>query len=200
MGKNQSLTTPYPIILASTSKYRGALMAQLGWAFTQSAPDVNEDDYKQDGLSPRDLAVKLAELKARSVFKRNPHALVIGSDQVCSLEKRILDKPGTKQNAIEQLSLMSGKSHKLITAVTVISPAGEETFVNETTLHMRSLTREEITRYVENDSPLDCAGSYKLESLGIKLFSKIEMEDQTAIIGLPLIKLTDTLLSLGYPL
>lgn len=200
MGKNQSLTTPYPIILASTSKYRGALMAQLGWAFTQSAPDVNEDDYKQDGLSPRDLAVKLAELKARSVFKRNPHGLVIGSDQVCSLEKRILDKPGTKQNAIEQLSLMSGKSHKLITAVTVISPAGEETFVNETTLHMRSLTREEITRYVENDSPLDCAGSYKLESLGIKLFSKIEMEDQTAIIGLPLIKLTDTLLSLGYPL
>lgn len=200
MGKDQSLTYPYPLILASTSKYRGALMGQLGWTFTQSAPEVNEDDYKQDGLSPGDLAIKLAELKAQNVFNRNPHALVIGSDQVCSLGDLIFDKPGSEEKAIQQLSLMSGKAHKLLTAVSIIFPQGKTTFLNETTLHMRALSDEEIIRYVKNDSPLDCAGSYKLESYGIKLFSKIEMEDQTAIIGLPLIKVTDVLLSLGYPL
>src|SRR5690606_17749682 len=117
---------------ASPSKYRGALMAQLGWPFSQSAPDVNEDDYKHDGLSSKALALQLAELKAQSVSIRNPNALVIGSDQVCSLGDIILDKPGTEEKAIEQLQLMSGKSHKLLTAVSIISPEGKQTFLNET--------------------------------------------------------------------
>lgn len=200
MGKNQSLKLPFPIVLASTSKYRGALMAQLDYPFTQSSPGVNEDEHKGLGLGPKELAAKLAKLKAQSVFEKHSDSCVIGSDQVCSLGELILDKPGTAENAILQLQKMQGKAHKLLTAVSIISPKESFHFVNETTLHMRELTLEEITSYVQNDSPLDCAGSYKLESLGIKLFKKIEMEDQTAIIGLPLIEVTNKLLALGYPL
>jgi septum formation protein len=95
---------------------------------------------------------------------------------------------------------MQGATHELITSVTVISPSGEETFSNTTKLTMRSLTADEITRYVDLDMPLDCAGSYKLESAGIKLFSKIEMDDHTSIIGLPLIQLTTVLHKFGFPI
>lgn len=194
------MNLPFPIVLASTSKYRGALMAQLGYPFTQSAPGVNEDDYKNEGLAPKELAAKLANLKAQSVFQKHPNSCVIGSDQVCTLGNLILDKPGSAENAIMQLQKMQGKSHKLITAVSILAPTNTFHFINETILHMRELTLSEISDYVKHDSPLDCAGSYKLESLGIKLFHKIEMEDQTAIIGLPLIEVTNKLLTLGYPL
>ncbi len=125
---------------------------------------------------------------------------MIGSDQVCMLEGEILGKPGTIANAISQLTKMQGKTHELITAVTLLSPKGEISFSNRTQLSMRPLTLGEITRYVEADLPLDCAGSYKLETKGIRLFEKIEMSDHTSIIGLPLIQLNNHLLELGYPL
>lgn len=198
MGKNQSLTLPFPLILASTSKYRGELLSQLGWPFEAMAPGVDEDKIKENNHSPSELALVLSELKARAVALKRPDACIIGSDQVCAMDGMIFGKPGTVEKAREQISLLQGKSHDLLTAVTVISPSGTHSFVNKTTLHMRPLTLSQIHSYVNDDEPLDCAGSYKLESRGIKLFHKIDMSDHTAIIGLPLIELTSTLLKLGF--
>lgn len=200
MGKDQSLTLPYPLILASTSKYRGALLSQLGWTFEAMNPGVDEDKVKNNSTAPGDIALTLSRFKAEAVFARRPEACVIGSDQVCTMDGKIFSKPGTKEKALEQISLMQGKKHELLTAVTVLWPGGSESFLNRTTLHMRPLTLRDIHAYVNEDLPLDCAGSYKLESRGIKLFEKIEMNDHTAIIGLPLIELTSVLLKLGYPL
>jgi septum formation protein len=200
MGKDQSLKLPYPLILASTSKYRGALLSQLGWEFEAMAPGVDEDKVKDQHLSPVDLATELSRMKAQAVFARRPDACVIGSDQVCCLGQSILGKPHTIERAYEQIALMQGKSHQLLTAVTVTTPQETFTFLNSTTLHMRKMTLKEIKQYIDLDLPLDCAGSYKLESRGIKLFEKIDMTDQTAIIGLPLIELTNILLKLGFPL
>lgn len=189
-----------PLILASTSKYRAALLSQLGWEFRALSPDVDEDQLKGQGLPPEELALQLSKLKARAVYEKHPEAWVIGSDQVCALGEEILSKPGTMEKARKQLENMQGKTHRLLTAVTVSSPKGERSFVNITTLHMRPLTSEQIAAYLSADHPLDCAGSYKLESSGIKLFSKIEMEDHTAIIGLPLIQLSSVLLEEGFSL
>lgn len=200
MGKNKSLNSPYPLILASTSKYRGELLSQLGWSFEAIGPGVDEDVVKTHISDPTELAVVLSKMKAEAVFVKNPGACVIGSDQVCKMGPKIFGKPGTIENAVLQISELQGKAHELITAVTVLHPLGVETIVNKTTLHMRALNLPEIHHYVAEDLPLDCAGSYKLESKGIKLFNHIEMTDHTAIIGLPLIELTSTLLKLGYPL
>jgi len=200
LGKDQPLKLPYPLILASTSKYRGELLSQLGHPFVAMAPGVDEDQLKSSHLSPTQLAVELAKLKAQAVFQKRPDACVIGSDQVCMLNGEILGKPGTKAKAIEQLQKMQGSHHELITAVSILYPQGEINFHNRTLLYMRPLTLSEITLYVEDDMPLDCAGSYKLETRGIKLFEKIEMDDHTSIIGLPLIQLNNHLLKIGYPL
>jgi septum formation protein len=194
------LKLPYPLILASTSKYRGALLAQLGHPFEAISPGVDEDQLKSKNYTPTQIATELAKLKALAVFNKRPEACVIGSDQVCVLNGELLSKPGSKENAILQLQKMQGIHHELITAVTILYPQGEINFHNRTLLFMRSLTLSEITRYVEEDLPLDCAGSYKLESKGIKLFEKIEMDDHTSIIGLPLIQLNNHLLKIGFPI
>ena len=191
---------PFPLILASTSKYRGALLAQLGHPFEAISPGVDEDQLKSKNHTPTQIATELAKLKALAVFKKRPEACVIGSDQVCVLNGELLSKPGSKENAILQLQKMQGIHHELITAVTILYPQGEINFHNRTLLFMRPLTLSEITRYVEEDLPLDCAGSYKLESRGIKLFEKIEMDDHTSIIGLPLIQLNNHLLKIGFPI
>jgi septum formation protein len=199
MGKDQSLK-PFPLILASTSRYRQALLSQTGWTFEAFSPDVDESVFKSSGLSPHELALTLAKLKAKAIFDKHPTACVIGSDQVCSLGSTILSKPGNREVAHAQLQSMQGKSHELLTAVTLIYPGGEKSFINKTTLHMRRLLSEEIGRYLDHDLPFDCAGSYKLESRGITLFEKIEMDDHTSIIGLPLIQLTNHLLAIGFTL
>jgi septum formation protein len=193
-------TMPYPLILASTSKYRAQLLAQLNWPFESVSPGVDEEKVKAQGYSPQELAIELSRMKAKSVYLRFEGSCVIGSDQVCCIGDTIFDKPGTEEKAIEQLTLMQGKTHQLLTAVTIITPDKETTFLNSTILHMRDLTRNEIQNYVQADLPLDCAGSYKLESQGIKLFERIEMTDHTAIIGLPLIELTNILIDNGFPL
>ncbi len=191
---------PYPLILASTSKYRAALLAQLGHQFESISPGVDEEQLKSPNFTPTQIATELAKLKALAVFKKRPEACVIGSDQVCVLNGELLSKPGSKENAILQLQKMQGIHHELITAVTILYPQGVINFHNRTLLFMRPLTLSEITRYVEEDLPLDCAGSYKLESKGIKLFEKIEMDDHTSIIGLPLIQLNNHLLKIGFPI
>ena len=172
----------------------------MGHPFEAISPGVDEDQLKSKNHTPTQIATELAKLKALAVFKKRPEACVIGSDQVCVLNGELLSKPGSKENAILQLQKMQGIHHELITAVTILYPQGEINFHNRTLLFMRPLTLSEITRYVEEDLPLDCAGSYKLESRGIKLFEKIEMDDHTSIIGLPLIQLNNHLLKIGFPI
>ena len=185
------------LILASTSPYRRALLGRLGLPFRAVAPLVNEARYKVLGFSPDSLAEKLALQKARSVARGEPEAIVIGSDQVAEVDGRIFDKPESIDGAVEQLRLLSGRSHRLITAVAVVAPDFIARHTDVTTLWMRSLDDAAIRRYVESDRPLDCAGSYKLEARGISLFEKIDSQDHSSIIGLPLIAVTTILRSLG---
>lgn len=200
MGKNQSLDYPYPLILASSSKYRAKLLEQLDLNFISMNPGVDEEKIKKLESCPEKIASKLSLFKAQAIQSKRPEACIIGSDQVCSMDGEIFSKPETKERATEQISRLQGKMHELITAVAIVHPKGCEMIVNRTKLFMRPLTLKQIHSYINADLPMDCAGSYKLESKGIKLFSKIEMTDHTAIIGLPLIELTTHLIKLGYSL
>jgi septum formation protein len=186
------------LILASTSPYRRALMERLGLPFRALAPALDEDSLKDPGLGPRLLTERLAEAKARSLVESEPEATIIGSDQVASLDGTILGKPGSEEGAVEQLIRMAGREHQLITSVCVLHRGHPRMHTDVTTLAMRTLSRDEIERYVAADRPIDCAGSYKLESRGITLFERIETQDSTAIVGLPLIALTSMLRELGF--
>ena len=186
------------LILASTSVYRQELLKRLGLAFKAQAPGIDEDAEKKKNFKPKELAEHLAQLKARAL--KNPDAVIIGGDQLVDFNGKILGKPGASAAAIEQLQAMSGKSHDLITAVCVASPEGEVMITDITRMTLRNLTRTEIERYVSQDQPLDCAGSYKIEKLGISLMEKIETEDFTAIQGLPFIKQAQVLREKGFQL
>ena len=135
---------------------------------------------------------------------RFPTAVVIGSDQVCALGPTILGKPATAARAEQQLAQLAGRTHRLLTAVAIVHRSGElaqnDEFLDDTALTMRPLCSDEIARYVAADQPLDCAGSYKIEGLGIALFQSVETRDATAIIGLPLLELSTLLRRLGYAL
>ncbi len=146
-------------------------------------------------MAPRSLAETLALDKAESIARRYPDAIVIGSDQVAEVDGLVLDKPGTVEAAVAQLRSLSGREHRLITSIAVMCSARNvgTQHTNVTTLRMRSLDDDAIRRYVDADRPLDCAGSYKIESRGIALFERIDSADHTAIIGLPLIELTTIL-------
>lgn len=188
------------LVLASTSVYRRSLLERLGLAFRCRAPLCDEATLRREmpGMDPRSIAESLARSKATSLVAEEPGATIIGCDQLVAFEGRIFGKPGTVAAAIDQLAAMSGRTHELITAMVVIR--GDETFgqTDVTRLRMRPLSRDEIGRYVTADVPLDCAGSYKLESRGIALFDRIESEDHSAITGLPLIALTTILRDLGF--
>lgn len=186
------------LILASTSKYRKALLERLGVPFDCVAPQVDEDTFKTLGLQPIELAETLAEKKAEAVSRIHPDGVVIGGDQLVSFENQIAGKPGDEENAVRQLQLMSGRIHELVTSVCIIGPNEKTIFTNLTRLTMRELSESEIRRYVAADRPIDCAGSYKLEAHGITLFSGIESEDHSAISGLPLMATTSALRGLGY--
>lgn len=177
-----------PLILASTSPYRRELLARLRVSFECEAPGVDEGLVQRAGGTPIEIAEKLALLKAKAVAARHPGAIVIGGDQVAALGGTILGKPGSAERASEQLLLLQGQTHELVTAIVVIDQAGlVRTYTEVARLTMRPLGREEINRYVAADNPIDCAGSYKLESLGIALFDQIAAVDHTAIVGLPLL-------------
>ena len=160
-------------------------------------PICDESLSKAGEPDPIRLAERLAHAKAASLIDASPGATIIGGDQVVSLEGQVLGKPLTAERAIEQLLSLAGQTHELITALAVIK--GDRVFrhTDVTRMHMRRLSRAEIERYVANERPLDCAGSYKIESQGIALFERIESEDQTAITGLPLIALVSILTELG---
>jgi septum formation protein len=188
------------LILGSTSGYRRALMERLQVPFTCVAPGVNEQDVKQLGHQPIATVQELARRKAESVFNRNPTCVVIGSDQAAVLDDELLDKPGNRVGAIKQLNKLRGREHRLITAVAIAHDKGLTEFCDITRLVMRDLSEDEIARYVDAEKPFDCAGSYKIEQLGITLFEHIDSHDHTAIIGLPLLQLTRELRKLGVPL
>lgn len=174
------------VILASTSRYRAGLLRRLLEHFEQAAPGTAEDHLP--GEAPARRAARLAEAKARDVAEGHPGAVVIGSDQVADLDGTVLDKPGTVHAAHRQLAASSGRDVVFHTAVCVIDAHGDAlTHVDETRVRFRELSGTDIERYVERERPLDCAGSFKCEGLGITLFERIVNEDPTALVGLPLI-------------
>lgn len=189
------------VILASTSKYRKKLLEQLNVPFTAVAPLVDEAVLKkQSSVSLPDLPLFLAQKKAESLIASFPQSIIIGSDQMGLLDNKPLEKPGTRDKAIAQLLTMQGRSHTLLTAMSIYARGQWHHNVDTTTLHMRALTQEQVTHYVDLENPIDCAGSYKIEALGISLFEKIETSDHTAIVGLPLMALCKILTDLGIPI
>lgn len=185
-----------PFVLASTSPYRRELLARLGLAFEADGPLYDEEPL---ALAPRELALAHAVGKARSLAARHPDALILGSDQLVSLDGEILGKPGTPEAAFAQLRRLAGRDHELITAIALYDAAHDrlETDVDIHILRLRPLSDAAIRRYIERDRPLNCAGSYKLESLGIALFASISGEDNTAVVGLPLMRLVALLRRFG---
>ncbi|KPK33998.1 MAG: septum formation inhibitor Maf [Betaproteobacteria bacterium SG8_40] len=181
------------LILASTSPYRRELLGRLQLRFDIAAPDIDESPLS--GESGRDCAMRLARLKARAVGSGYAAGLVIGSDQVAECDGRRLDKPGSVERAVEQLSWASGKQAVFNTAVTLFNAATgrEQTRVVPTTVRYRRLAAAEIERYLIQETAIDCAGSAKAEGLGISLLEAIECSDPTALIGLPLIALCEML-------
>lgn len=186
------------VVLASTSPYRLQLMRQLGIQFHVSAPLYEE--HIDQRVAPELLVKHLAGHKAKSLKERYPDALIIGADQVfVSSRGTIMGKPGTVEEAVEQLRDMSGRSHTFYTGLSVFDSASGHslTDLSTYTVTLRKLTLEQIRNYVERDNPLDCAGSFKIEGLGITLMESMEGDDYTSLIGLPLIKLTNLLLQMG---
>ncbi|MBL8820029.1 MAG: septum formation protein Maf [Planctomyces sp.] len=185
------------LILASTSAYRRLLLQRLTDSFECVSPNVDERELAEGICNPNRVARILAHAKAADVAKRFPESIVIGSDQVVSFEDEILGKPMTIENAIRQILRLSGKPHRLISAVCIIGPEGTVEFENEVLLKMREIDEQEAIRYIERDLPLDCAGSYKIEAAGIALFESINCSDFTAIVGLPLMQLSSELRRVG---
>ena len=188
------------LILASTSPYRRSLLERLGVPFTALPPQTPEDALA--GELPPDRAVRLAIAKAQAIASHRANAVVIGSDQVAAVGSRILDKPGDATRCHAQLTAASGTSARFHTACAVIAPeAGiRMVHIDTTTVFFRTLTSQEIDRYVERERPFDCAGGFRAEGLGISLFESIESHDPTALIGLPLIWLASALRRAGYQL
>ncbi len=187
---------PDTLILASTSPYRKALLERLRIPFNCIAPDFSE--HPVDSLSPEELVRQNTLGKGRSVAHKHPGARIIASDQIAVLDQTILGKPGTAEAACRQLEMLSGKSVHFLTGLAIIRGSQEVYECVPYEVQFRSLSRAEIHRYIEMDQPLNCAGSFKAESLGISLFEHIRGDDPTALIGLPLIRLSHYLRPLAF--
>lgn len=186
-----------PLILASGSAYRKMLLQRLGLPFEVCSPDIDENP--QAGESPMQLVRRLADEKAAVIAAGNPSALVIGSDQVAVNGDRIIGKPGDASKAQEQLRAFSGQSVVFHTAVAVRCEESGFFFerIVDTEVSFRALEDDEIARYVECENPIDCAGSFKSEAAGITLLRGLVSDDPTAIIGLPLIAVSEALRQAG---
>jgi septum formation protein len=190
--------------LASTSKYRRELLVRLHLPFSCIAPGV--DEAVRRGEQPLALAARLARAKAAAVALQHPDAWVIGSDQVAALTGQegelILGKPGTEARCIEQLRSCSGSTVSFMTAVAVVRHNGHAVheFIDTTRVTFRRLDEQTIARYVAVEAPIDCAGGFKSEGLGIALCESIDSGDPSALIGLPLIRLSAVLREVGFEL
>jgi septum formation protein len=189
-----------PLVLASTSPYRRALLERLGLAFRVEAPGVDEAHRAHEPFAQR--ALRLAHAKAEAIAARDPAAVVIGSDQVAESAGVILDKSGDAAAARAQLARLSGARSQFHTACALHcrSRGLRAAHLDTTTVVFRVLSGAEIDRYIEREQPYDCAGSFKAESLGIVLLERIESVDPSALIGLPLIWLASALRAAGYAL
>lgn len=188
------------VVLASTSAYRRGLLERLQLPFETASPRVAEDRLPDE--TPKALAERLARAKAADVAARYPDALVIGSDQSAGVGPRILSKPGNHQRAAEQLAALSGQSVVFHTGLCLIdSRSGREWLgVVPYTVHMREFDDDEIERYLRLERSYDCSGSFKSEGLGVSLFQRMEGDDPTALVGLPLIRLCAWLREAGVTL
>lgn len=185
------------IILASGSRYKQELMQRLALPFDSISADINE--ARRPNEKPAALAQRLAREKAAALAALHPRAFVLGTDQVIALADQVFTKPVTEQAAVQQLKTLRGQTHDLITSIAIIAPGGQ---IHESTAHyamnMRDVNDQEIKDYIREDSPLDCAGAYKIECGGIRLFRSIQGDDYTAIIGLPLTHVWHLLEKAGY--
>ncbi len=188
------------IILASGSPYRRELLARAGIIAESIAPNIDESPLP--GESPAGLAQRLAITKARHIAQSHDHALIIGSDQVAELDGRALGKPGTPARAAEQLQACSGKTLIFHTGLCLINSGSgrQQHCVERFAATFRSLDAEQIQRYISREPALDCAGSFKIEGLGISLFRNLHGRDPNSLIGLPLIRLIDFLAAENYPI
>jgi septum formation protein len=184
------------IVLASTSRYRRELLGRLRLPFAVESPGV--DETARAGERPAETARRLALAKAAAVLSRHPGAIVIGSDQVAELDGRSIGKPGDHAAAAEQLANLQGRSAIFHTALAVVGAGGPPSVdCVETVVRLRPLSAAAILAYLAAEPAYDCAGSAKIESLGIALMEAVSSEDPTALVGLPLIRLTTRLAERG---
>jgi septum formation protein len=188
------------LILASSSRYRQELLARLCLPFIAISPDVDETPLL--GESAMMTCERLALMKARKVAEQHPKALVIGSDQVALLDGVLVGKPGNHDNAVRQLRAASGREVVFHTALCLLNGATGQSWEQrvDVVVRYRSLSDEVIERYLKADQPYDCAGSGRIETLGITLVESVKSDDPTALVGLPLIALTSMLLEAGVEL
>ncbi len=185
------------LVLGSSSPFRAALLEKIGIPFDTSSPDIDETHLK--GESAHDLVARLSQQKAAEIAKSYPNALIIGSDQVAVLNDQILGKPGNYENAHKQLSAASGNHVRFLTGLTLLNAATgqQHTCVEPFDVHFKTLTAAQITFYLQQEQPYQCAGSFKSEGFGISLFAKLDGEDPNSLIGLPLIRLIEMLMAEG---
>jgi septum formation protein len=193
------MPAPRRVVLASTSRYRRALLERLGFPF--ECADPRTDEAPLAGEETGKTALRLAEKKARAVAAGYPDALVIGSDQVASCEGLRLDKPGSHENAVRQLTALSGKTASFETAVALLDTKSGKVLTRlvPCDVTFRTLSSQAIEDYLKKEKPYDCAGSAKSEGLGIILIERMRTDDPTALVGLPLIALTELLTEAGMP-
>jgi len=186
----------YQLVLASTSPYRKQLLNKLAIAFDTASPEFDETPFENE--SPLALVQRLAQGKAESCTVSQP-SLVIGSDQVCVINDKIIGKPHTREKAIEQLNQQSGQSIQFFTGLALHNTLTgcTDLKVDTFTVHFRSLSKKQIENYVDKEQPFYCAGSFKSEGLGIALFERLEGKDPNTLVGLPLIDLIDMLAAQG---
>lgn len=187
------------LILASASVYRKRLLERLGLAFACETPDIDESPLP--GEPAQELVLRLSRAKARAIAARRPDTLIIASDQVGDSEGRILGKPGTVERACEQLRSIAGREVRFLTGLCVLDAAsGRELAAVETcTVRLRALDAAAVHDYVTRELPLDCAGSFRIEGLGIALFESVQLDDPTVLEGLPLIRVVEFLGRMGMP-
>jgi len=186
------------IVLASASPYRRGLLDRFLDDYHAVSPDIDESNV--DELKPKALARHLARKKAETVSMTARNSLIIGADQLAVLDGQVLGKPGDHQKAVEQLLAASGQAVTFRTAVCILDPVGRTRYehVDKTTVRFRQFDRRLAESYLRHDEPYDCAGSFKIEGAGFVLFKSVATDDPTALIGLPMIWVSDVLLELGY--
>ncbi|MGG5874114.1 Maf family protein [Pseudomonas peli] len=186
-----------PLVLASSSPYRRELLTRLRLPFTWSAPQIDESRRPDEDAEA--LVCRLSREKAQALSTTHPQHLIIGSDQVAVLGSQIIGKPHTLERAREQLMAASGNSVTFMTGLTLLNSATgqQQTDCVPFTVNFRLLSEAQIMRYLTAEQPFDCAGSFKAEGLGISLFRSTEGSDSNSLIGLPLIRLVDMLLTSG---